>query len=246
VGDELRRFFVDPSALKARNVTLTGDLAHRLAKVLRYRRGDNVVLAGGGAKDYVVQLTAVSANAVTGLVVGEQAAPHEASVEVVLYQSMIRANRFDFVLEKGTEVGVSRFVPVMATRTQLQMDETGPARADRWRRLIIEAAEQCGRGRLPSVAPSQSFEDAIRTAPGLKLVPWEDEREQRLGDYLRSLKEKPRAVSVFIGPEGGYEPSEIELARESGAVLVTLGRRVMRAETAAIVAAGIVLHELDA
>ncbi len=246
MADELRRFFVDPSALKARNVTLTGDLAHRLARVLRYRRGDSVVLAGGGALDYVVQLTAVSASAVTGLVVGEQPAPHEASVEVVLYQSMIRANRFDFVLEKGTEVGVSRFVPVMATRTQLQMDETGPARADRWRRLIVEAAEQCGRGRLPTVDPSQSFEDAIHTAPGLKLVPWEDEREQRLGDYLRSLKKKPRAVSVFIGPEGGYEPAEIELARESGAILVTLGRRVMRAETAAIVACGIVLHELDA
>ncbi len=245
MSDELRRFFVDASVLKARNVSLSGDLAHRLAKVLRYKRGDSVILAGSGENDYVVQLTAVSANAVAGLITGEQPAPHEASVEVVLYQSMIRANRFDFVLEKGTEAGVARFVPVMATRTQLQMDETGPARADRWRRLITEAAEQCGRGRLPAVEPSQSFEDAVRTAPGLKLVPWEGEREQRLGDYLRSLKEKPRAVSVFIGPEGGYEPSEIELAKASGAVLVTLGRRVMRAETAAIIAAGIILHELD-
>jgi 16S rRNA (uracil1498-N3)-methyltransferase len=245
VPDELRRFFVDPSALKARNVTLTGDLAHRLAKVLRYRRGDSVVLAGGGAKDFVVQLTGVSATAVTGLVTGEQPAPHEPSLQVALYQSMIRSNRFDFVLEKGTEIGVSRFVPVMATRTQLQMDETGPARAERWRRLITEAAEQCGRGRLPTVEPSQSFEDAITKAPGLKILSWEGERKQRLGECLRSLKEKPRVISVFIGPEGGYEASEIELARESGVALVTLGRRVMRAETAAIVACGIVLHELD-
>jgi 16S rRNA (uracil1498-N3)-methyltransferase len=170
--------------------------------------------------------------------------PREPGVQLVLYQSLIRANRFDWVLEKATEIGVARFVPVIATRVQLQLEE-GAARADRWRRLIIEAAEQCGRGKLPAIDPPVSFEEAVRGAPGLKLMPWEDEREARLGEYLRSLDERPRAVSVFIGPEGGYEPSEVELARESGAVLVTLGYQVMRAETAAIVACGIILHELD-
>jgi 16S rRNA (uracil1498-N3)-methyltransferase len=240
-----RRFFVDDKLLRAKNVTLTGDLAHRLAKVLRYRRGDTLVLAGGGAKDYVVQLGAVSGSAVTGTIVGEQAPPRERSVEVVLYQSLIRANRFDWVLEKATEVGVSRFVPVIATRVQLQLEE-GAARAERWRRLITEAAEQCERGRLPAIQAPVSFEDAVRSAPGLKIMPWEDEREQRLADYLRSLPERPRTVSIFIGPEGGYEPAEVELARESGATIVTLGHQVMRAETAAILACGIVLHELDA
>jgi len=244
VADEPRRFFVDPSALKARNVTLTGDLAHRLAKVLRHKRGDTVVLAGGGAKDFVVQLSAVSSNAVTGVVVGEQPAPREPSVDVVLYQSLIRANRFDWVLEKGTEIGVRRFVPVIATRVQLQLEE-GAARAERWRRLIIEAAEQCGRGKLPAIEAPISFDDAVRQAPGVKLMPWEDEHQQRLGEHLRSLTDRPRTVSVFIGPEGGYEPSEVELARESGATLVTLGHQVMRAETAAIVSCGIILHELD-
>jgi 16S rRNA (uracil1498-N3)-methyltransferase len=244
MADEPRRFFVDEKLLRAKNVTLTGDLAHRLAKVLRVKRGDTVVLASGGAKDFVVQLSAVSSNAVTGVVIGEQAPPREPGVQLVLYQSLIRANRFDWVLEKATEIGVARFVPVIATRVQLQLEE-GAARADRWRRLIVEAAEQCGRGKLPAIDPPVSFEEALHTAPGLKLMPWEDEREVRLGEYLRSLDERPRAVSVFIGPEGGYEPSEVELARESGAVLVTLGHQVMRAETAAVVACGIILHELD-
>jgi 16S rRNA (uracil1498-N3)-methyltransferase len=135
-------------------------------------------------------------------------------------------------------------VPVIATRVQLQLEE-GAARTERWRRLITEAAEQCERGRLPAIESPVSFSDAVRKAPGLKLMPWEDEKEQRLGDYLRSLDKRPRTVSLFIGPEGGYEPSEVELARKSSAALVTLGRQVMRAETAAIVATGIVLHELD-
>jgi 16S rRNA (uracil1498-N3)-methyltransferase len=244
MADEPRRFFVEEKLLRAKNITLTGDLAHRLAKVLRYKRGDTVVLAGGGPRDVVVQLTAVSGNAVTAVATGEQAAPRDPNIDVVLYQSLIRANRFDWVLEKATEIGVSRFVPVIATRTQLHLEE-GAARADRWKRLIIEAAEQCNRGRLPSIDSPVSFDDAVRHAPGLKLMPYEDERDQRLGPYLRALSERPRTISVFIGPEGGYEPSEVALARESGAMLVTLGRQVMRAETAAIVTCGIVLHELD-
>jgi len=242
--NDLRRFFVPPASLRARNVTITGDLAHRLARVLRYRRGDQVVLSGGGPREYVVQLSGVSANAVTGVVTGERTSPREPSVEVVLYQSLIRANRFDWVLEKGTEVGLARFVPVIAARTQVQ-EEPGASRTERWTRIIVEAAEQCGRGRLPSVGMTMPFEEAVRSAPGVRIVPWEDEREERLSDYIRSLTERPRTVSVFIGPEGGYEREEVQLARSEGAALVTLGRRVMRAETAAVIACGIVLHELD-
>ncbi len=180
----------------------------------------------------------------TGFVTGERPAPAEAAVEVVVYQSLIRTNRFDFVLEKGTEIGVARFVPIIAGRTQVQ-EEASKSRSERWQRLITEAAEQCGRGRLPAVGETQTFEASIRSAPGLKLMPYESERDLRLGDYLRSLTEHPSVVSIFIGPEGGWEDAEVALARESGAVLVTLGRRVMRAETAAVVTAGIVLHELD-
>jgi len=244
MSDDLRRFFVEPEAIDGTDVTITGDLAHRLAKVLRYRIGDSIVLAGSGERDYIVRLESVSPNSIAGVIAGERPAPSEAATEVVLYQSLIRANRFDFVLEKGTEIGVARFVPIIAARTQVQ-EAASKARSDRWRRLIVEAAEQCGRGRLPTVGEAVSFEQAIRSAPGLKIVPWEGERDRRLGDYIRSLPAPPPAVSVFIGPEGGWEPAEIDLARESGAALVTLGRRVMRAETAAIIAAGIVLHELD-
>jgi 16S rRNA (uracil1498-N3)-methyltransferase len=244
MSDELRRFFVDASVLGEEQVTMTGDLAHRLAKVLRYRAGDSLVLTAAGETEYIVRLESVSAKGITGTVTGRRPAPTEAGVEVVVYQSLIRANRFDFVLEKGTEIGVARFVPMIAARTQVQ-EEASKARGDRWQRLITEAAEQCGRGHLPTVGEAQPFERAVRTAPGLKLMPFEGERDLRLGEYLRSLTEPPSAVSIFIGPEGGWEDAEVDLARDSGAVLVTLGRRVMRAETAAVVAAGIVLHELD-
>ena len=123
-----RRFFVPPGSLRARNVTLGPDLAHRLGRVLRLKRGDRVLLSEGGTHEYEVQLTGVSPYAITGVVVTEREAPPEPEVTLVLYQSLIRANRFDLVLEKGTEIGVSRFVPVIAARSQVQGTASQPPR----------------------------------------------------------------------------------------------------------------------
>ncbi len=243
MADGPRRFFVSAGTLKAGNITLSGDLAHRLARVLRLRRGDRVVLTEGGEREFEVELTGVGANAVTGVVRGDRPSPPEPAIEVVLYQSLIRPNRFDLAIEKGTELGVARFVPVINALSQT--DEASQGRAERWRRLVVEAAEQCGRGRLPAIDPPLPFEEALAGAPGLLVVPYEAERANRLAEYLRSLPERPRTVSLFIGPEGGYADEEIALASESGAALVTLGRQVLRSETAAVVAAAIVLHTLD-
>src|SRR5688500_17647376 len=112
----LRRFFVPAAALRARNVTLGPELAHRLARLLRLKRGDHVILSAGGLHDYEVQITAISPHAAIGVVVAERAPPQEPHVKLILYQSLIRANRFDLVLEKGTEIGVSRFVPIVTAR----------------------------------------------------------------------------------------------------------------------------------
>jgi len=241
--DGPRRFFVPDGTLKARKIALSGDLAHRLARVLRLRRGDKVVLTEGGEREFEVELTGVSANAVTGVVTGDRPSPLEPAIEVVLYQSLIRPNRFDIAIEKGTELGVARFVPVINARSQI--DEASQGRAERWGRLVVEAAEQCGRGRLPTIDSPLPYEEALASAPGVLVVPYEAERANRLADYLRALPERPQAVSLFIGPEGGYTEEEIALARESGAALVTLGRQVLRSETAGVVAAAIVLHTLD-
>jgi 16S rRNA (uracil1498-N3)-methyltransferase len=243
--EQLRRFFVPPGSLRARHVTLGPELARRLGRVLRLRVGDHVILTEGGAHEYEVQITAVSGNALTANVVAEREPPPEPDVELVLHQSLIRANRFDLVLEKGTEIGVSRFVPVVAARSIVQGNgEPDSARSERWRRLVVEAAEQCHRGRLPRVDAPLSLEQALTQARGLKLLSWEEERAQGLSAYLRALREHPRVVSLLIGPEGGFEPVEVDLARSNGWAVVSLGTRIMRSETAGIVASALVLNAL--
>lgn len=247
MSDELRRFFVPRGSVRARNVTLGPEMAHRLGRVLRLKRGDHILLSEGGPRDFEAQITSVSGHALTALVVAEQEAPHEPSVHVTLYQSLIRQNRFDLVLEKGTEIGVSSFVPMTSARSQPHGDfnaEPSAVKSDRWGRVVLEAAEQCGRGRLPDVAAPQPFEQAIRSAQGMKLLPYESARGVGLSACLRALDRHPARVSLFIGPEGGFEPSEVEFAEAEGAVVVTMGPRVMRSETAGIVAAALVLDAL--
>ncbi len=160
-----------------------------------------------------------------------------------LYQALIRPQRFELVLEKATEIGVSRFVPVLSGRGQVRTTG-GSQRSVRWRRIVTEAAEQCGRGRVPVVDPPTKLEDALGLASGLKLVPWEGERTLGLRSALRSLDEVPERVSLLIGPEGGLAESEVAQAREAGWLPVSLGSRVLRSETAGIVAPAIVMHEL--
>lgn len=247
VSDELRRFFVPKGSVHARHVTLGPEVAHRLGRVLRMKRGDHIVLSEGGLRDFEAQITGISGRALTAVVVAERDAPEEPVVTVTLYQSLIRQNRFDLVLEKGTELGVARFVPMTTARSQPHAGDNGEpsaARMERWSRIVLEAAEQCGRGRLPEVAPPQPFEQAVHGAQGLKLLPYEAGRGPGLSAYLRDLRPHPSQVSLFIGPEGGFESSEVALSEAEGGVVVTMGRRIMRSETAGIVAAALTLDAL--
>ncbi len=246
----MRRFFVPPGLLADREVNLPPELARRLATVLRLKRGDRLVLADGAGRDYEVELTAVSPRSATAAVVAERPSPPEPALELVLYQSLIRPQRFELVLEKGTELGVSRFVPLLSGRARVRTPgpsgEGGSQRLQRWHRIVTEAAEQSGRGRVPAIDPPSLFEDAVSASggPGLRLLPWEGERSQGLRSYLRSLADRPRAASLFIGPEGGFAEDEVRLAREAGFVPISLGPRILRSETAGIVAAALVMHEL--
>ena len=151
--------------------------------------------------------------------------------------------RFAVLLEKATELGVAEIVPVVTRRSVVRPWKEG-AKQERWRRIVIEATEQCERARPPRLHTPLPLPQALRLADGLRVVPWEEEQSLGLRQLLRGLTEAPRQVSVLVGPEGGLEPQEVEMARGAGFAVVTLGPRILRAETAAIVACALVMHEL--
>jgi 16S rRNA (uracil1498-N3)-methyltransferase len=175
---------------------------------------------------------------------------------VTLYQGLLKASHWDYVLEKGTELGVAAFVPVLTPRTVVLLHEADRvrAKAERWARIVMAAAKQCGRSDLPAVREPAQFRDAIRACKdkGLVLLAWEGLKGSVAADTLRPvLREadqkrgkEPIEVHLFIGPEGGFSEEEIEIAEAEGALVFGMGPRILRAETAAAAAVTLVQYEL--
>jgi 16S rRNA (uracil1498-N3)-methyltransferase len=241
-----RRFFVDAATIARDDVMIDGDLAHRLTKVLRLRPGAEIALFDGSGHEAVVRIERGDERSVAARVVERRAGPTEPRVRLHLYQSITKGERFEWLLEKGTEVGVSHFVPLVAARAVVTTKGESN-RAQRWRRIVVEAAEQCGRSAVPEIGESVRFGEAIASAPGVLLLPYESAGgaapsvQSALSadiDALFALSE----VSVFIGPEGGYESAEVAAAEAAGAAIVTMGERVLRSETAGLVAATLVMQ----
>jgi 16S rRNA (uracil1498-N3)-methyltransferase len=241
----MHRFFVTPDQLQNGRVAFSDDQAQQIQKVLRLRPGQHVMVLDNAGWAYEVKLTLVSRKGTAGEVLERQPATGEPAVVLTLYQSVIKWDRFEWVLQKGTEVGVARFVPVITQRSRLKSsDEIKPNRVARWQRIIAEAAEQSQRGRLPRLAPAVNLSEAMASCSAeAALIPWEEaEGGISIGTALASRR--PQSVALFIGPEGGFTEEEVAAGRRRGIIPVSLGRRIMRAETAAVVAAALVLHEL--
>jgi 16S rRNA (uracil1498-N3)-methyltransferase len=246
------RFFVDPDRLHGESVELDGPLAHQMARVLRLRGGDRVVLLDGSGREREVELVTVTPGRVRGVVRETRPSRGEPRLAVALYQALVPREKLELVIQKGTEVGVTAFVPIACERSLVPRgDGTDPRRLERWRRIAREAAEQSRRGRVPEVRAPRRFLDALdeATAGGPTLVAWEGERARSAQTALRELLGAPSAdrdrgrLSVFIGPEGGFAPSEIAAARERGAATVSLGPRILRTETAGPVLAALALYQ---
>jgi 16S rRNA (uracil1498-N3)-methyltransferase len=244
----MRRFYVAPGALDGDSVSIDSPLAQRLAAVLRLKAGERIVLFDGGGNDATVRLTSVSARLVAGDIESRTPGPPESRTRVHLYQSITKGERFEWLVEKATEIGVASITPLLTARAVVKT-AAGGARAERWRRIAVEAAEQCGRGVVPGVGAPLRLEDALASATGVMLLPYEDADHtaasvagvlhERVDDVFASS-----SVSIFIGPEGGYEPAEVEHACAADAAVVTLGDRVLRSETAGLVALTLVMQAI--
>ncbi len=243
----MHRFFVPAAWLETKQVTITGTLVHRLRNVLRVQPGDRVILLDNSGWEHEVELVGVSSQRIEGRVVHKSLATGEPRTKVTMYQALLKLNRFEWVLQKSTELGVVGFVPVITERCIVgSLEEISKTKTERWWRILMEAAEQSGRGRLPTLSAALLFPTACKEAAkgGLTLIPWEEEKERSLRSVLQAAERPPFSINLLIGPEGGFSPEELAQAQRYGAKPVTLGPRILRAETAGLVAASAILYEL--
>ncbi len=246
----MHRFFLTDTPIQLAALVDLTPIAHQLRSVLRLGVGDQVALLDNRGGAFLAEIRALDRKSAQGFVLeiltGNEGTSGEPSVAVTLYQCSLKADKFEWALQKGTELGVTRFVPVVGRRSVVRPVAALAKKSERWQAIIREAAEQCGRGRLPELADPVDFTDAVAMAeaPTPRFLPWEEAAggSQSLGSVLDPKKD--HAVSLLIGPEGGLDPAEVALAQAAGWQVVTLGPRILRAETAALAGITVIMERL--
>lgn len=243
----MHRFFVDPGCIRDGRAIVDGAVARQASQVLRLRAGESIALMDGSGMEWVVLLSSVSPSRLEGSVVSETFLSGEPGVSVTLYQATLKGEKFEMVLQKGTELGISAFVPVVCRRS---ISRAAGGRADarlrRWQSIVREAAEQSGRTRIPVVEAPVSLAEALESARGVTLMAWERGQETGLRDALSARLEQARVegLGLLVGPEGGFDPAEVEQAVDAGTIPVSLGRRTLRSETAGPAMTAAVMYEI--
>ena len=245
----MHRFYVPDIDATDRSISLEGVVARQLKTVLRADTGDHIRVFDGSGSEWELEIDHVGRNEVSTTLVSAIKPVSEPSAKVTMLLGHARPDRIELAIQKCTELGAVRFVPVLSER--VQGGNTGSPsekRLERWQRIAIEAAEQSGRATVPVVEQPTSIMDAISDviAEQPLLCMWEElaEDSQSLSSALKSLDADQSNLAALIGPPGGFSEEEATLIRNAGAKLVTLGARVLRSETAAITVMSAILYEL--
>lgn len=240
------RLFVPAEQWIEKEVVVRGSDVKYLTRVLRLGTGDGVTVFDGKGRVYEAFIRKINGGEVVLSLSRAVVDDTEPRVKVTLLQAIPKGDKMDLVVQKATELGVARIIPVLTERVVVHLDgDRAAKKQERWQKVAREAARQCGRSAVPVVGAVCAFEEALAVAaPGdsLRLMPWEGEEKLSLRSALQG--KDPAAVTLFVGPEGGFSRAEVEAAKACGFCTVSLGRRILRTETAGMVVLALVLYSL--
>jgi 16S rRNA (uracil1498-N3)-methyltransferase len=248
----MQRYFIPPEQFLETTVTINGSDAHHLIRVMRSQIGDTVICSNGIDREAIVSLTFLDKDTVEAAILEELTLLNEAAIEVWVAQSLPKGDKLETVIQKNTEIGAARFIPFVSERTIVQYDEKKAIKLqERWGKIAKEAAEQAHRNRVPEVTLPLSWKQTLKLVAqvDLALICYEKESGLQLKQHLRQTfkreAEKPLKgrVLLMIGPEGGFTVKEIAEAEAIGCHSISLGSRILRTETAAMVALTCILYE---
>jgi len=244
----MNRFFLSEDNIEKKVVRFPPDVSHQILHVLRLDEGDRVRVLDNLGHVYLVSLQVDhDQKKVQGQIMKSEPAPGEPDTRISLCFGLSNRDKVEWILQKATEVGVSAFFPFISSRTLVQSASLSEKKRQRWERIIREAAEQSGRGRLPELQPPRDFSEClqvVRDTQGLLLAAWEGAGSLEKYNLASQLTGGVESLALFVGPEGGFSEDEVRTLREFGCQMVSLGERILRMETAAIIFPALVLHRL--
>ncbi|HEW81009.1 MAG TPA: 16S rRNA (uracil(1498)-N(3))-methyltransferase [Nitrospirae bacterium] len=237
----MRRIFLPPEDITSDIVTITGDQARHLTLVLRVKPSDMISVMAGNGYEYKCRIVSVHKKEIRAEVISKAAYSAESPISITIAQGISKGERMDIAIQKSTELGAVRVVPVITERTQIKQAN----KTERWRRIALSAAQQSGRDKTPDIVGPTKLEEFLDSiAPGSDgIIFFEEKRERNLKEVLAGFK-KIKEITILIGPEGGFTKEEVAAATEKGFVVASLGPRILRTETAPITALSIIQYEL--
>lgn len=242
------RLFADTGCIGDKYIKITdrGDIRH-LSKVLRLKAGDQVDVSDSMEWEYLAEIVTIDEEEVVLAILDKQRFAREPELQVTLFQGVPKAGKMETIIQKCVELGVYSIVPVFMERTVVVEKGSFGKKLERWQKIADEAVKQCKRGVIPEVQSQLRFGDMIERLGEFDLVlfPYENEEAYSIKDCLRNLEEKPTSVAIIIGPEGGFSDKEAEALDGAGAARVTLGKTILRTETAGMAALAMTMYELE-
>jgi 16S rRNA (uracil1498-N3)-methyltransferase len=239
----MRRFFAENVDISSGSVILSGDEARHIRDVLRMKKGDKVLLINGAGTECTAEISGFTNGTVGLSIIGSSVSSREPAIEVTLFQCLAKQGKMEVIIQKCVELGVHTVVPTISNRCVVKLDGKD-AKLARWNKVSVEAAKQCGRAFVPCVLPAVRL-DRIDLSPyDCVLTAYENEDDTTLKTAPRSI-DGVKKIAVIIGPEGGFELSEVEMLADKGAKAVSLGKRILRTETAGMAMLAQIMYEFD-
>ncbi len=242
------RFFVPAEQIHDGSAEITGDDVNHIKNVLRMGAGEKVVISGGQGTDYYCIIRDVQSECVLLEIEREEPVQTELPVRIVLFQALPKSDKMELVIQKAIELGAAEIVPVRTRRSVVKLDEKkAEKKVQRWQTIAEAAAKQSGRGIVPQVHAVMSFSEALRYAEELQhcLIPYELYEDRKTTAETIEHVCGGSSIGIFIGPEGGFERSEVTQAMENGAQPVSLGKRILRTETAGLAILSVLMFRLE-
>ncbi len=244
----MHRFIVDPKSIHNGHLRIYGDDLKHLRKVLRLGPGDSINVFDGTGKEFEAKLLSVDKTCALAEITASFQTEAEPEINLTLFQGLLKGEKMDLIIQKGVELGVRSIIPVITDRTVVQVDNNkSEKKALRWSKIAREASKQCRRAMVPHILEPISFDEAISESKRYEaaLLLYENESKKCLKETLKCyIINKIKEIALFVGPEGGFTPHEIEKYTNSGFDVAGLGRRILRAETAAISVISIIMYEM--
>ena len=244
----MHHFFVTPQQISGDKIRIEGGDVNHMKNVLRMKLHEKAEISDGESRTYLCEVEAYEEDVAVLHILEEMEADTEPASELYLFQGLPKSDKMELIVQKAVELGVYQVIPVAMKRSVVRLDDKKAAKkADRWNSIAESAAKQAGRSRIPEVTMPLSYKEALKMAEELDvtLLPYELAGGMKVTrEVIRQIK-SGQSVGIFIGPEGGFEPEEVDAAVSMGAKVITLGRRILRTETAGLATLAVLMFELE-